>query len=131
VKPWRQLYLGRVSAVNQGQSPRAAGREVTCWYALAYGCTPPRTPNDHGLTWAFSVSRPYGPMKPQVVSMGFNFGWNLALAGLWNASARGLLEIPSRELGSGREAGLGEDAPDVAFHRPLGQHERACDLAVG
>jgi hypothetical protein len=24
VKPWRQLYLGRVLAVNRGQSPRAA-----------------------------------------------------------------------------------------------------------
>src|SRR6266516_3147755 len=70
-------------------------------------------------------------MRPPVVSLGIQLGWNQALAGLWNASVRALLEIPARELGPGREAGLGEDAPDVAFHRPLGQHERARDLAVG
>src|SRR5262249_61959565 len=34
--------------------------------------------------------------------------------------ARWLLQIPARELGTGAEAGLGEDAPDVAFHRALG-----------
>src|SRR5215472_10217331 len=54
-----------------------------------------------------------------------------AHAGLRNASMARLLEIPAREFGPGREADLGEDAPDVAFHRPLGQHERTCDLAVG
>ena len=63
--------------------------------------------------------------------MEFNSARTQVPAGLWNASGLGLLEIPAREFGAGREAGLGQDAPDVAFHRPLRQHERARDLAVG
>src|SRR5215813_2318489 len=46
-------------------------------------------------------------------------------------SARWLLEIPAGELGAGGQAGLREDAPDVAFHRALGQHELARHLTVG